>query len=97
MQQLIDEAIETIKGVVDNNANANIGIIVGDADDYYMDAYDGDTRNFVWINYMTQLSEAAVWQEKFIARFNSYEVAEHFAKSLKLAVEEKLNILIKMI
>lgn len=87
MQQLIDEAIETIKGVVDCESNANIGIIVGDADEYYMDAYDGDVRNFVWINYMSQLSEAVAIREKFIARFNSFEVAEHFAISLRLALK----------
>lgn len=70
---VVDQIVEEIK----NFESADIKILVGDADEFYMDgSYDNDDRHFVW--YQVPTSEN-ISTERLVAKFKKVEDSEKYA------------------
>lgn len=70
---VVDQIVEEIKNI----ENADIKIIVGDADEFYMDgSYDNDDRHFVWYQVPTNEN---VRTERLVAKFKKLEDSEKYA------------------
>lgn len=84
LSKTVKETVEEIK----HQEDVSITIMCGDADEYYMDAYPGDERDFVWITYPINNNTV---KEKLVAKFNNWESAQDFAKDLYKAFNNVAN------
>lgn len=72
-----DTIAENISGSL--YGDKSIKLTAGDADEFYMNAYDGDDRYFVWAQYKVDPNTS---EEKLIARFKEWADAEKYLSTL---------------
>ena len=78
-----------VQDVINNSySNEPVKIFVGDADEFFCESYEGEKRNYVWVNY--RIDEKTI-QEVSAGKFDTIEEAEVFAETLK-ADFEKYNV-----
>lgn len=84
----VDDAMNQIINMIENQENVTLKIIVGHADEFFMDGnYEKDDDKFVWF----QVCDRSGCREKIVAKYNNYEDAKKFAQQLFSRVETLKN------
>ena len=80
IKNTVDSVIQKVK----NYRKVTIKILVGHADEFYMDgSYERDDDKFVWY----QISTDRISRETLVAKYDNYEDCDVFAKQLMVEIQ----------